>query len=108
MLFRSELGPGVYGIGEASAYYFSKKPSQLTLNESIFLASLLPHPKAFKYSFDSTGVLKPYLADYYRVMSNFMLRKSLISQEAFDHLVPQVKLNGRAIEAILPKDTLNE
>ena len=101
-----ELGPGVYGIGEASTYYFSKKPSQLTLNESIFLASLLPHPKAFKYSFDSTGVLKPYLADYYRVMSNFMLRKSLISQEAFDNLVPQVKLKGRALEVLPAKDTL--
>jgi monofunctional glycosyltransferase len=39
-----EWGPGVYGIGEASRYYFSKPPSALTLGESALLAVTLPSP----------------------------------------------------------------
>jgi hypothetical protein len=101
-----ELGPGIYGVGEASEFYFNKKPSQLTLSESIFIASLLPHPKWFKYSFDEQGDLKPYFADYYRVVSNFMLRKNLINQEEYDAIQPNVKLTGAARAAIIPSDTI--
>ena len=35
----AEWGPLVYGIQEASAYYFGKRPSQLTTEESIFPVS---------------------------------------------------------------------
>src|SRR6185436_18879584 len=46
-----ELGPNIYGVNEASRFYFNKKVSELTMSESIFLASLLPRPKWFKYCF---------------------------------------------------------
>ncbi len=101
-----ELGPDVYGIGEASYFYFNKKPSEITLPEGIFLASLLPRPKWFKYSFDTLGNLKPYLADYYKIVSDFMLRKNLITPEDHASLLPNVKLIGPAKEMIVPKDTL--
>lgn len=101
-----ELGPGVYGVGEASRFYFNKKPAELTLSESIFMASLLPHPKWFKYSFDIAGNLKPYLADYFRVVSNFLLRKELISQDEYDHIVPNVELKGIAREMVVPSDSI--
>jgi membrane peptidoglycan carboxypeptidase len=39
-----EFGPGIFGIRDASYHYFAKDPSQLTLLESTFLASLLPAP----------------------------------------------------------------
>jgi hypothetical protein len=101
-----ELGPGIYGVGEASEFYFNKKPSQLSLSESIFIASLLPHPKWFKYSFDAQGNLKPYFADYYRVVSNFMLRKNLINQDEYDGIQPNVNLTGAARAAIIPTDSI--
>lgn len=101
-----ELGPDVYGIGEASYFYFNKKPSEITLPEGIFLASLLPRPKWFKYSFDTLGNLKPYLADYYRIVSDFMLRKNLITSEDHAKLLPNVNLTGPAREMIVPKDTM--
>jgi hypothetical protein len=99
-----ELGPGVYGVGEASEFYFSKKPEDIKLNEAIFLASLLPHPKWYKSSFDSTGNLKPHFADYYRLVSNFMLKKELITQEEYDKLTPEVQLKGPAKEIIMPEE----
>jgi membrane peptidoglycan carboxypeptidase len=101
-----ELGPDVYGVGEASRFYFNKKPSQLTLPESIFLASLLPHPKWFKYSFDENGNLKSYLADYYRVVSNFLLKKNLITKDEYDAIQPNVRLTGLARELVRPSDTI--
>ncbi len=101
-----ELGPGVYGIGEASRFYFDKSPRDLDLPESIFLAGLLPRPKAFRSLFDSTGQLKPYMADYYRVMGNFMIKKNLIDQTQFDALRPAVILKGPARDFLLPRDTV--
>jgi hypothetical protein len=101
-----ELGPGIYGVGEASRFYFNKKPAELTLSESIFMASLLPHPKWFKYSFDVAGNLKPYLADYFRVVSNFLLRKELISQDEYDLIIPNVRLTGIARELVVPTDSI--
>ncbi len=101
-----ELGPNIYGIGEASHFYFNKKPSELTLAESVFLASLLPHPKWFKYSFDESGNLKPYFADYYRVVANFLLKKNLITQTEYDQLQPRIELKGPAKGMVTHTDSL--
>jgi membrane peptidoglycan carboxypeptidase len=101
-----ELGPYIYGVKEASYFYFDKLPAELTLSESIFLASLLPKPKAFKYSFDSSGTLKPYMEDYYRVVSNFLLSKNLITEQEHALAIPNIQLKGPAKELVLPSDTL--
>ncbi|MCX7991482.1 MAG: monofunctional biosynthetic peptidoglycan transglycosylase [Proteobacteria bacterium] len=42
-----EFGPLIYGINNASHYYFNKYPSQLNPLEASILASLLPSPKIF-------------------------------------------------------------
>lgn len=42
------FGDGCYGIKNASEYYFSKNPSELTINESAVLAGLIKAPS--KYS----------------------------------------------------------
>lgn len=39
-----EWGPGIYGIGNASQYYFGVPPVSLTPRQSAFLAMLLPSP----------------------------------------------------------------
>jgi hypothetical protein len=40
-----ELGPGVYGVGEAAERYFGKEPEELSLDEAAQLAALLPAPR---------------------------------------------------------------
>ena len=47
----AEFGPGIYGIGPASRFYFQKHPSQLGAREGAFLAMLLPSPKRYSVSF---------------------------------------------------------
>jgi hypothetical protein len=102
-----EWGPDVYGIGEASGFYFGKTPKELTLAESIFLASIVPHPKYFKYSFNSDATLKPFLASYYRLLSNKMLGRNWITATDTVGLTANVHLLGPAKNyVLLPNDTL--
>ncbi len=68
-----EWGYHVYGIGAASRYYFGKTPAELTLGESIFLASILPHPKAGLYAFQPDGTLRQGLHGYFNLIGNLMV-----------------------------------
>ena len=47
----AEFGPGIYGIKNASWYYFKKNPKYLSPKEGAFLAMLLPSPKRYGESF---------------------------------------------------------
>lgn len=48
-----ELGPQLYGVKDASAYYFSKPPAELNVFEAVFLAHLLPNPIESSKAFDN-------------------------------------------------------
>lgn len=76
-----EWGPNVYGIGEASRFYFQKNPSDLTLNECLFLATIIPSPKKFMYQFDNQGNLKGYANKNQRYLSNLMLKRGILTSE---------------------------
>jgi membrane peptidoglycan carboxypeptidase len=101
-----EWGPNVYGIGEASRFYFNKTPAELTLQESVFLAGIIPRPKYFKYQFDKDGKLKPYLDGYFRILTGRMAMKGWISPADTSGLLPDVKLKGPALRMVVPNDTI--
>ncbi len=101
-----EWGPNVYGIGEASRFYFDKTPGELNLQESIFLAGIIPQPKYFKYQFDKEGKLKPYLSGYFRILTGRMASKGWISSVDTSGLLPDVKLKGPALQLVVPTDTI--
>jgi hypothetical protein len=97
-----EWGPGIYGANEAARFYFNKDASKLTLAESIFLASIIPRPKWFKYSFDENGHLKQFAVDFQKLLSEKMLRKEQITQKEYDKFVPDVELKGQ-VKMLLKK-----
>lgn len=101
-----EWGPNIYGIGEASKFYFAKSPAELNLAESIFLAMIVPRPKAFKYNFDVNGKLRESVASYYSIVSAHMLKKGIITEEQKANLVPSIELKGTAKSLVLVKDSL--
>lgn len=58
----AEMGPGVYGIGNASVYYFGHSAATLNAKEGAFLAMLLPSPKRYSVSFRKKA-LTPFARD---------------------------------------------
>ncbi|MDP4289578.1 MAG: transglycosylase domain-containing protein [Bacteroidota bacterium] len=102
-----EMGPMVYGVNEGAHFYFNKDVRDLTLAEAIFMASIIPHPKTFRSSFDSTGTLKPYMDSFYKFVAGKMLGKGQIMQSDYDMLTPNINLTGRAKDLLRPaSDTL--
>jgi len=96
-----ETGPMTYGVNEAAQFYFKKDVSKLTLAESIYIASIVPRPKLFKYSFDKEGNLREYLTGYYSLVSGKMLNRGWITQEEYDKLKPEITLKGPARDYIV-------
>jgi membrane peptidoglycan carboxypeptidase len=47
-----ELGPGIYGVGEASQFYFATAPASLSPAQAFYLASILPNPKSLHFTAD--------------------------------------------------------
>jgi hypothetical protein len=90
-----EWGPNVYGIGEAAAFYFQKHPSELTLNECLFLANIIPSPKKFMYRFNTEGNLKPFANSRDKQLKNIMMRRGLIVPEDTINQIP-MRISGPA------------
>ena len=92
----AEWGPQIYGIQEASSFYFNKRPSQLTTEESIFLASIIPKPKHFRSSFADNGQLKESMEGYYKLIAGRLAKKGLISEIEADNIRPDIQVTGEA------------
>ncbi len=101
-----EWAPNVYGVTEASRFYFDKIPSQLTLGESIFLASIVPKPKKFKYSFLPNAELKPYMRNYFKMIGGLMVRRGKVLESDTINMFNSVILKGNALNHVLVVDTL--
>lgn len=93
----AEWGPGVYGLLEASEFYFGKRPSQLTLEECIYLASIIPKPKHYRSSFEANGRLKENQEGHFRLVARRMAAKGVISEAAAEGVdLSRVVLTGEA------------
>ncbi|MFB3386375.1 transglycosylase domain-containing protein [Flavobacterium sp. LAR06] len=76
-----EWGPNVYGIGEASHFYFQKSPSALNVDECLYLATIIPKPRKFMYQFNEEGNLKDYALKNQKFLKNLMFRRGLLVPE---------------------------
>lgn len=93
----AEWGPMVYGIQEAADFYFDKRPSQLNLEECIFLASIIPKPKHWRNSFTEEGMLKEKQEGYFRLIAERLVKKGIISEEEAAHVnIKNIVLKGNA------------
>jgi hypothetical protein len=76
-----EWGKNVYGIHEASSYYFGTIPAQLNIGESLFLSSIIPRPKTGLSSFDYTGHLKPWVKRHFNTYGYIMNKLGQLQDE---------------------------
>lgn len=100
-----EWGRNVYGIGEASRYYFGKAPSELTIGESIYLASIVPHPKTGLYAFLPDGTLRPGLSGYFNLIGNLMAGKGQAQRDSSLYGFSDVHLKESLRRQIAPVNT---
>jgi hypothetical protein len=98
-----EWGPNVYGVKEAARFYFSKVPNQLTINECLFLASIVPKPKQYRTYFDQYGDLRAYPRYFFKLISGLMYKRGLISSNDHNNVAPYLNLSGRAGNFIIAK-----
>lgn len=98
-----EWGRNIYGIGEAAHYYFDKNPSELSLGEAIYLAHIVPKPKASLYSWQSDGSLKSHLTGYYNLIGGLMARKGYTLNDSTNYGFYQVRLKESLRQQIQPE-----
>lgn len=91
-----EWGPLVYGAAEASRFYFEKEPSDLSVSEAIFLASIIPKPKHFRSVFNSDATLRENQLGYYRIIARRLAAKGLMTEEEAETFRPDVQIRGEA------------
>jgi hypothetical protein len=101
-----EWGRNVYGITEAANYYFAKHPSQLSLGEAIYLASIVPKPKSSLYAWQSDGSLKPYLRGYFNLIGRLMARRGYTEPDSSAYGYYGVRLRESLRLQIAPADTI--
>ncbi|WP_316810502.1 biosynthetic peptidoglycan transglycosylase [Pedobacter heparinus] len=97
-----EMGQNIYGIGEATRYYFGKKPSDLNIGEGIFLANIVPRPKIALYKFRGDGGLKDYLYPYFKYIGNIMARRGLTPGDTSGYGFYNVRLREGLRQYLLP------
>lgn len=103
-----EWGPMVYGAGEAARFYFNKDVSELTVNESIFLAGIIPSPKRALNNFSSDGKLIPERMDgYFRLLAGRLRVKGLITEAEEALIKPELMLSGESLRKIGGTDFSN-
>ena len=74
-----EYAPGVYGIGPAAHYYFAKRPSDLSLGQSLYIASILPNPE--RQHFGPDGKVSPGWTNYLQRLMRIAKKIGQISDE---------------------------
>jgi membrane peptidoglycan carboxypeptidase len=74
-----EWGPNVYGIGEASRFYFNKMPQDLNVNQCLFLAGIIPKPKGFMSRLENSEKFKPFAQQHNDFLMRLMFQRNLIT-----------------------------
>lgn len=70
-----EWGPEVHGADEAARYYFDTDAAHLSLDESLFLAIVVPSPSKWRWRFAPDGTLRPFARAQMHFVANKMASK---------------------------------
>lgn len=85
-----EFGNNIWGIGEASRFYFGKHPSQLTNKECVFIASLVPRPRVYQNLIQSDGSVSPSNWNFTAIQNRF-IKKGLLSEGDTSRHIPTLR-----------------
>lgn len=98
-----EWGPGVHGADEATHYYFDHPADHATTAEALFLATVVPSPRKWRWRFDDAGELRPFARAQMHFIGRAMIARGWLAPEALppaDSL--HVELRGPARAVLFP------
>lgn len=92
-----EWGPEIYGLAEASDFYFGKKPAELSLDECLLLCFWIPNPKQYLHAFQTNGSLCANAESYMETMRWMMVTDGHCEDSILDAPLPtKDQCKGRA------------
>jgi membrane peptidoglycan carboxypeptidase len=101
-----QWGPGIHGVDEAAHFYFDRDAHDLTLDQSLFLSTVIPSPSRWRWRFDSNGTPRSYVKAQMHFIGRAMIAKGWLQPEALppvDSL--RVELAGPARAIFFPDTT---
>ncbi len=98
-----EWGPDVHGADEATTYYFGHDAGRVTVDEALFLTTIVPAPTRWRGRFDATGTLRPFERAQMHFIGRAMVAKGWLDPS---RLPPEdslrVELRGPARDIVFP------
>jgi len=76
-----EWAPNVFGIGEASIYFFNKAPWELSVLESVYLASIIPGPYLYHRYFLKNSISDKWIAGMHRTLDKLYEAQKITTEE---------------------------
>jgi membrane peptidoglycan carboxypeptidase len=98
-----EWGPDIHGADEATRFYFGHDASRVSVDEALFLATLVPSPSKWKWRLEQDGTLRAGTRAQMHFIGRRMIDKRWLPPEALppaDSL--RVALLGPARDLMLP------
>src|SRR5262249_48789995 len=86
-----EFGSELYGVRNASHYYFQKGPDSVNPEEAAFLAFLLPNPKKYSQSFKKRE-LTPFASRTVKTILHRMAISHKITEDEYQASLGRVNL----------------
>ncbi len=86
-----EWGPGIIGIGEAADFYFHKSPSELSMEECVYLATLIRSPRHYAWTLQPDGVVTEARQQELQFVADHMLERGLMTESQHSAFCPQVR-----------------
>jgi len=75
-----EWGPGIYGCGSASRYYFGRHPSRLAPIQAAWMASIISNPVRFSYM-KHRGVSNGWRTNLAFIMNKMVMRGTITEED---------------------------
>jgi hypothetical protein len=98
-----EWGPGIHGADEAARFYFDRDAHDLTLDQSLFLATVIPSPSRWRGRLDATGDARRYVKAQMHFIGRAMIAKGWLPPEALPPAASlHVELAGAARKIFSP------
>jgi hypothetical protein len=98
-----EWGPGIHGADEAARFYFDRDAHDLTLEQALFLATVIPSPSRWRGRLDANGDARRYVKAQMHFIGRAMIAKGWLPPEALPPAASlHVELAGPARRIFFP------